>query len=346
MQQQRPPGPARSSGTSARRRVGVVGAGGMAHEHLRAWAELGPELHLFSTGSRGPATAARHRALLHPDLDSLIAAVDIVDVCTPTPTHPQLVLAAAAAGRQVICEKPIARDHRAAGSMIAACAAAGVQLHVGQVLRYFPGYAAVRDAVAAGRLGRVRGLRLERRVAVPAAGWFSDEEASGGVIVDLMIHDIDYARWVAGEVTAVRAGLTTGPDGTVTADAELRHREGAVSLLTAAWDAPGRDLWTAMAVTGSAATVEHRSDSGGELRWSAPDGTVTAIEQLPAGPSPFVAQFAEFLRAIDGGPQPRVGPTDALAALDIALAARESARTGLTVEPSADDPEPPRTSTG
>jgi myo-inositol 2-dehydrogenase/D-chiro-inositol 1-dehydrogenase len=319
---------------AGRPRIGVIGAGAISHEHLQAWAALGTEPHLFSTGSRGPATAARHGAVLHPGLDSLLAAVDVVDVCTPTATHPQLVLAAAAAGRQVICEKPVALTHVAAAGMIAACAAAGVQLHVGQVLRYFPAYAAVREAMATGRLGRVRDMRLVRRVSLPQAGWFSDDQASGGVIADLMIHDIDYARWIAGEVTTVRATLTTGPGGTVTTDAELDHAEGGVSRLTAAWDAPGPGLRTAMAVTGSGGTVAHDSDAPDALHWSDPDGADAGAEPLPAGTSPFQEQLAEFLRAIDGGPPPRVDATDALAALDIALAARESARTGRPVEPA------------
>jgi myo-inositol 2-dehydrogenase/D-chiro-inositol 1-dehydrogenase len=329
--QQRPSESAGPAGGTGRTPVGVIGAGAISHDHLRAWGALGADLHLFSTGSRGPATAAQHGAVLHPDLDSLIAAVDIVDVCTPTPTHAQLVLAAAAAGRQVICEKPIALTRVAAAGMIAACAAAGVQLHVGQVLRYFHAYAGVRDAVAAGRLGRVSGLRLERRVSLPDAAWFSDEDASGGVIVDLMIHDIDYARWVAGEVTTVRATMTTDPGGTVTADAELDHAGGAVSRLTAAWDAAGQGLRTALAVRGSAAAVAHDAATPDELRWSTPDGAEPVAEHLPAGPSPFHGQLAEFLGAIRGGPPPRVNPADAFAALDIALAARESARTGAPV---------------
>ncbi|MEO7753549.1 MAG: Gfo/Idh/MocA family oxidoreductase, partial [Terracoccus sp.] len=97
--------------------VGVVGAGGIAQPHLEAWRHLGAHL-LLQSPERAEEMAQRYGAVVTRDLDELLARCDVVDICTPTRTHHDIVLRAAAAGRHVICEKPLSNRWEEAVSMI------------------------------------------------------------------------------------------------------------------------------------------------------------------------------------------------------------------------------------
>ncbi len=115
------------------------------------------------------------------------------------------------AGKHILCEKPLGRTLAQAQEMTAACEAAGVKLMVAHVVRFFPDYAQARRRVMAGEIGRPAVIRLSRESFQPkkaADNWFVDDAKSGGMVLDLMIHDLDYARWVAGPVTQVFAKST------------------------------------------------------------------------------------------------------------------------------------------
>ncbi|HVX42791.1 MAG TPA: Gfo/Idh/MocA family oxidoreductase [Mycobacteriales bacterium] len=310
------------------RKVGVLGAGGMGREHSGAWRTLGIPVTIYSrTESARQALAEQTGAAAAESLDALLSEVDIVDICTPTDTHAPLARAAAAAGRHVICEKPLARTIADAVDVIDTCEKAGVQLHVGQVVRYFPEYVATKAAVDAGELGKPAVLRLSRSVNWPSWGgtWFLDLERSGGMLVDLMIHDYDFARWIAGEVRRVYARTVTKDGGGYGRSyAILTHAGGAATHAQGEWSLPGNAFRSTLEVAGDAGLIQFDSADNRSFRSSAP------LPDLPL--QPFADQLAEFLAAIEGGPPPRVGPADALAALRIALAAEESGRTGQVVE--------------
>ncbi|MDQ2846709.1 MAG: Gfo/Idh/MocA family oxidoreductase [Actinomycetota bacterium] len=297
----------------------------MAQQHLTAWRQLGVTTGLYSTGRNAAGLADGAGAILHAELASLIDGSDVVDICTPSTSHLAVGTATAAAGKPVICEKPLARSHSQAVELIGVCRQAAVPLLVGHVVRYFPQYAAAKEAVAAGRIGRPTELRLSRAVAMPTRSWYADESLSGGVLLDLMIHDIDYARWIAGDVTWVEAAVTTGERGEVIGNATLQHRDGAVSRLTGLWGVAGQPFSAGFELTGTAGVV--RSD----------DFAADALVTLPAGDGydadlqPYIAQLAEFAAVINGSATARVTAQDALAALDIALAAIESSRSGRPV---------------
>src|SRR5829696_8126626 len=145
-------------------RVGIVGAGFMGSTHAAAWADTPATMVGFVDESSGGAQALteRYGGRAYPDLRALLGDVDVVDICTPTHLHYEMVLAAAEAGKHVVCEKPLARTVEQGQSMIAACRRAGVKLLVAHVVRFFPEYALARSLVAAGRIGRPAVLRLAR----------------------------------------------------------------------------------------------------------------------------------------------------------------------------------------
>ncbi len=107
----------------------------------------------------------------------LLGQVDAVDICTPTDTHADIAVRAAAAGRHVICEKPLERTHAQGQRIIDACAEAGVHLFVAHVVRYFGEYATAQAAVAGGEIGSPAVLRLTRSGARPEwATWLHNEQ--------------------------------------------------------------------------------------------------------------------------------------------------------------------------
>lgn len=319
-------------------RVGVVGPGVMGGHHIAVWQQLGVDVCAYAPGAETRDAARRSYAItVHDELARLIEAVDVVDVCVPTDLHCEMVTAAAAAGRHVICEKPLALTLADAVSMRDACRTAGVQLHVAHALRFFPDYAAARATVDAGGIGRPAVLRLRRTAMMPAAsGWFTDPARSGGIVFDLMIHDLDYARWVAGDVVRVFARIRAPREGgaPTRAYAILTHVDGALSHLESTWGLPGAKFTTSFELAGSGGILEHDATVTEPLHIDlpAPAGEGGYLPPLGAGDDPYALELSELAAAISGGPAPRVTPDDGIAAVRIALAVGESARTGRAVE--------------
>lgn len=315
-------------------RLGVVGLGGMGSGHAAFWRDLGVEVHGYDEFAEARAAAARAGVQVHDDLTSLLSAVDAVDVCTPTDVHARVALAAVRAGRHVIVEKPITRTLAEADELLAAASEANVQLHVAHVVRYFPAYAAAHEAVEAGRIGRPAVLRFTREGGLPGGRrWFLNAERSGGLILDVMIHDIDYARWIAGEVVRVYAKelRRVGPENTAShAYAVLTHADGAISHVTASWAREGAGFRTSFDIAGETGLLEYATDERVAMRTAPPE--LFGGGEWRKGEDPWSLELREFLTALNGGPAPRVSAADGRAALRIALAAIESAATGEPIE--------------
>lgn len=326
----------------SRTRVGVVGLG-IGRLHAAGWASRGAELHVYDLlADRRSRAVSELGAVEHTDLESLVDAVDVVDVCTPTPTHVDIALAAVEAGRGLVVEKPVARNLDDAERLRAACRAHGTRSYAAQVVRFFPEYAAAQEAVTKGRVGRPAVLRLTREGGLPRHNdWMQDPEQSGGVVCDVMIHDIDYARWIAGDVVRVYATTMRpeGPHGVHThAYAVLTHVGGAISHVTASWARNGAPFRTSFEIAGDAGMLQYATDEHTPLHVAPAEVTSTGLPPI-TGEDPFTLEVGEFLRAFEGGPPSRVDLGDGQAALAIALAVRESAAAGRAVElPAADVP--------
>lgn len=313
--------------------VGVVGAGAMAETHLAALARLGVPAAAYSPSGRGAALAPRFGARGYDDLAMLIDAVDVVDLCSPTDTHLALALDTFAAGRAVICEKPLARTHDDARAIADTARAAGTPLYVAHVVRYFAAYALAREIAASGDLGTVTRLDLRRTGAAPTSAWFHDEQRSGGVLMDQLIHDFDFARWVLGEVAEVTATVAlepaAGTDPPISrAEVTLTHAGGATTRIRGGWLAQDQPFTTELVVSGTAGSIRHGNADGVMFVHGAAGDMTLAPD---SGDLPYDAQLADFLAHLAGGPEPRLGVDDALAALDLTLAAIESAKSGVSV---------------
>ncbi|RPJ25701.1 MAG: gfo/Idh/MocA family oxidoreductase [Chloroflexi bacterium] len=331
--------------------VGIVGVGFMGTTHASSWADTPATVVGFAAETPGEANAlAKHYAAnIYPSLDEMLPEVDVVDICSPTHLHHEMALKAAAAGKHIICEKPLARTTRQAQEIVSACHKAGVQLLVAHVVRFFPEYALAQAAVSEGQIGKPAVIRLQRgsyRPKKPAGNWFLDEVKSGGILMDLMIHDYDYARWVAGDVESVSARRVTELHLAAPVDyglVILSHRSGALSHIAGSWAYPPPTFRTHLEIAGDRGLIEFDSDGTAPiqnliLKTAGSDAPDIGLPSSPVSESPYTTQIKEFYGVLAQGKNARVSATDGLAAVQIAEAAIESAHTGqpVTLQPLAE----------
>jgi predicted dehydrogenase len=181
-------------------RLGIVGAGGIGRVHADAAVRAGWQVAAVADPNplRREALAAAHRgAIAVESLEALLAgeAVDAVAIAGPNDLHRPLALAALAAGRHVLLEKPAGLDAAECGEIERAAAKAPGVLQIGLVCRATPVAASARAWIAAGRLGRIyhaRAAILRRRGIPGLGGWFTQRDrAGGGPLIDLGVHAID-----------------------------------------------------------------------------------------------------------------------------------------------------------
>ncbi len=325
-------------------RVGIVGAGAMGMTHAAAWLNTPATVAgaVAKTPDLARPVADCTQCRVYPSLEALLPDVDVVDICTPTYLHHEMVLRAAGAGKHLICEKPLARTLVQGQEMIAACQQAGVKLLVGHVVRFFPEYALAKQTVASGSIGKPAVIRLKRLVFQPRKAddnWFVDFGKSGGMMMDLMIHDFDYARWVAGDVTTVYAKniLSRSPDvGIDHGLAILTHKSGAISHVEGSWAYPPPTFRTAFEIACERGLLVHDSAAAAPITiYAHKQGEEAGDVPLPASPlaeSPYTTEIKAFYHAIAHDAPVPVSATDGLAAVQTALAAIESARRGVPID--------------
>jgi len=334
-------------------RVALLGAGAMGRVHADVYRSI-PGVTVTAVGGHDHAAtralAASLDARAYTSVEALLdeAECDVVDCCLPTGLHRAAVEGTAARGRHVVCEKPIALTLEDARAAIAAAQRAGVHLLVGQVVRFFPAYRRLAAALGEGQVGAPALCTLLRQGFYPRGqdDWYRDDERSGGIFVDLMIHDCDWALRQFGPAERVYARLVRrdGYDGHDGYDADdgrpfaqamatVRHCGGVITGLTATWGHPG-PFTTAVEVAGTGGLLRLSTDDARPVRLltDAPNGADSkggvALPSLDGGEDPYRTQLAHFMDVVAGRAAPLVRPEEALAALELALAARASARTG------------------
>lgn len=316
----------------------------MGSTHAGAWMKTKAEISGFLADppSEAEQIARKYGARIFSSLEELIENSDVVDICSPTHLHSSMAIAAARAGRHIVCEKPLARTVEQGEAMLDACRSAGVGLFVAHVVRYFPEYALAAARVHAGDIGNVgtaQYRRLSYRPKKPVGNWFLDEEKSGGILLDLMIHDFDIARWIAGDVVSVFARKVSSVRKESPADygmVILAHASGALSHVAGAWAYPPPVFRTGFEICGDRGIIQHDSEAQSPievlLKQTKDEAPDVGLPASPLAESPYDLEIADFYRCLTEGGEPRVGADDGLAALKIACAAIESAKTGQPIQ--------------
>lgn len=322
-------------------RIGILGRGFMATVHALRYAEMGVEVAAVASPG-GPdefvaeyadgATAYREAVEMY-DGESL----DAIDVCTPTHTHRDLIVPAVERGLDVLCEKPIERMAADAEAVIDAVDEAGVTFMPGHVVRFFPEYAKARERIQEGDVGSPGNARtLRQSPFAERNAWFLDDERSGGVLLDLAIHDFDFLRWTLGEVEDVFARRRRWDDHDY-ALATLRFESGAIGHVDARWpNRPDLPFATRFEIAGDEGLLEFDSEDVSPIdvtsTTAAGDSRRDPIDD-PLERDPYRRELEAFVECVRSGAEPPITASDGLAALRIALAALESTESGRRVAP-------------
>jgi 1,5-anhydro-D-fructose reductase (1,5-anhydro-D-mannitol-forming) len=324
---------------------GLVGASTIAHEWVIDAIRSVPDndvVAVFSTDpERGARYASSHRIpRAHGSLAALLAdpQVGAVYVSTTNELHRAQTVTAAAAGKHVLCEKPLALTVGDAREMIEACSRAGVVLATNHHLREAGTHRKIRELVRSGAVGQPRFAKVFHAGLLPVhlQGWRLREPGTGaGAILDLTVHDADVLRFLLGaepvEVVALsqHAGMAAGAieDGAMTT---IRFSDGVVAQLHDAFTVPFAR--TGIEVHGSAGSIYAR-----DVMTQRPIGEVVLRTErgevvVPFEPENLYARTIRgFAAAVRGEGQPSCTGEDGLRSLATALAALESVRTGRRV---------------
>ena len=238
-------------------RVGVIGCGFIGKFHSRNLKDLAKSnamnMQVTATCDRHLERAREFARILGAKhatdrADELIAdpALDVLYVCTETSAHPDFVERAAAAGKHVFCEKPLAKSYRDARRMLDAVTAAGVVHQVGLVLRFSPVFGVLEQLMRSDSLGPLLSAHMRGDQFFPirghyASSWRGDvERAGGGALIEHSIHDVDLFIRLFGDIQRVRCHTreTTGHRGIEdVAMVTFQHQGGHQTTLTSVWHA-------------------------------------------------------------------------------------------------------------
>ncbi|KKK39886.1 dehydrogenase [Mesobacillus campisalis] len=321
----------------------LIGAGTMGMEHASSYNSM-ENVQLAGIvdirKERAAQLTGQHDAKIFPTMEEALEnleQVDVIDICVPTFLHKEYVMKAADYGIDVICEKPLAYSLEDAKEMINYCDQKNVRLFVGHVVRFFPQYSKARELVLSGTIGDIGVVRTRRGGNFPAgwSDWYADNTKSGGIILDLIIHDFDFLRWTFGEVERVFAkGLT---------DRNIEHldyalvtlvfKSGVIAHVEGTW--AHQTFSSQFEFAGKSGIIEY--DSLKEepvllsIRQPQEEEAGVPVPQSPLKKSPYQTELEHFLQCLRKDERPIVTAEDAYKAMEISAAAIHSLKTGLPV---------------
>jgi predicted dehydrogenase len=271
-------------------------------------------------------------------LDDLLAAaqVDCVDLCTPTYLHAEQAVRCLEAGKHVICEKPMALNVAEGRRMIDAASAAGKFLFIAQCIRFWPAYEVLARMVADGSLGRVVSAKFTRLSATAGwseGGWLLDSDLSGGALLDLHIHDVDFLTSLWGLPPAVRtvaANRFSAGDRVDHVSTQYLYPDFAC-VAEGGWAmSPAFPFQMAYQVLGEKGVLDFNTLNDPALMFYPMEGDKCAPDVEPG--AGYAREMDYFFSCLTTGHAPtRVTPEQALQSVRVCLAERESARTGEAV---------------
>lgn len=257
--------------------------------------------------------------------------IDAVVIGLPTPMHREFTIRAAQAGKHILCEKPIALTVEDGEEMINAAQKSSVVLMIAHVLRFWPEYRTTKSVIDAGTMGSIRSMGAYRLSAMPewsADNWLLDAAQSGGVPVDLLVHDIDFIGWLLGEPVSVKANGTIVNSNFVNSVASIFQYNEAIACAEAGYILPrGEAFKMGFRIVCENGTIEYSNQSNPTL--------VMTLGGKPFTPPPVsivdpyseqIGYFAECVRETRYPSQ--CPPREALSSLVIALKIQRLIREG------------------
>jgi predicted dehydrogenase len=324
-------------------RVAVIGLGKMGQRHLEKWSMISGAKIVGLVGrdeAKLNDLGSRYNAKTSTSLEDLFqkVEVDVVDVCLPTHLHYEPVKQAAEAGKHVICEKPLGLNVKESREMIDLCEQHNVQLYVGHTLRFAPEYVNAHRQVKNGVIGKPGVIRLSRGTPFPTGkeAWYADSNKSGGIILDLGIHDFDWLIWTFGDVERVMAKhVKNSKDNEFEyALVTLRMQDGTIAHVELSW--AKTELEASFELAGDKGLIVNNSQDNSPVKVTlAEDSKETTSSYLSnaiLGDSPILRQLSHFKDCIVEGTKPLVTAEEALKAVEVAEASIQSVSTGQPVQ--------------
>lgn len=313
-------------------RVAVIGAGGIAEAHLRAYAAHAERCEIVGIAdvllSAAREKAATYGGAVFSDGEAMLEALkpDALSICTPPKFHLSAVEAAAARGIAVLCEKPPARTLAETQAIVDLMRGGALQFAFCH--RFHRPLQAAQDLIRSGKLGALAQIenRFAFRFARAGLSWFTDAEvAGGGILIDTLVHSIDIFRALTGdeiERTAAFASTTLPIKVEDSASLLVQSAGGVIGSLNCSWVTPVAEAIVRIHGSEGQAVIDYNADAGLRYRLAA-DERWTA--QRFDAPNRFVAQADHFLRCIETGQEPLVTGADGLAVMRVIESAYESA---------------------
>lgn len=311
--------------------IGFIGCGGIHRAHAPHVLEH-PDAFIACAMDVNEEALKKHQQdygteCVTTSMEELLARddVDAVVVCTPTGYHPDAVIAAARAGKHVLCEKPMAMSVAQCEEMAAACEEAGVILQLAFVRHYCNEWLKMREVIQSGMIGRPVVWRSVSGGSGAPTPWFFDRQLGGGPFIDGAVHNYDWARFTFGEPARVCANLrklkadTTAWD---TGTAVVDFESGDQLIVCWSWGLPGFGATvradSAHDVLGPLGAIMFPGD--GKLSVRLEDGEHFVEYEPDTGADWFRRQMAHFIECVQTGQQPMVGAREGIEATRIAEA--------------------------
>jgi 1,5-anhydro-D-fructose reductase (1,5-anhydro-D-mannitol-forming) len=326
-------------------RWGLLGASNIAKEWLCAAINNNPDceaVSVFSTSAKRGTECATALGLKrsYTDLNEFLSdpEMDAVYISTTNERHRDESIAAAQAGKHILCEKPLALSVKDAQAMVEAAKRANVVIATNHHLRNMETHRAIKDVIKSGEIGRITSARIGFTVSLPEslARWRLHVPAAGaGVALDLTVHDMDTLRYYfdVDPISVTGMAITSG-----------EAAEGVADNMMTVWEFPGKVLVVCqdsfLVPYGGTAIEFHGlkgSIRGDDVLWQKPQGQVIVTTELGRREIkvehkiPYDRTIEDFVAAVRGKGEPSVSGSDGLASLLLTLAALEAIETGRKV---------------
>jgi predicted dehydrogenase len=325
--------------------LGIAGMGYIGRVHLEASRKVaGARVVAVATLAPDQIREAFPDLQIYPSYPELLRddRLDAVIICLPTDLHEEATVKAAERGCHILCEKPMALDAASAQRMLEAAQTHGRILMVAHVVRFWPQYARIKELIDAGEVGSLRSVSACRLSKFPQwSDWFRNPARSGGSLLDLQVHDVDFIHWILGHPQSVyTVGIQSPTGGWDHVHTTLNYPHAQASLEASLMMPEAWPFTTGIYILGTEGALEYTFRVGANIqererashffRLYKNDGTVN--EPTASNEDMFVAQLRYFVRCVAEHQPPRLcPPEETCQVMQVMTASRQSADSGRVI---------------